>query len=201
MQCHIGLDTRAWARVGARVTGLDFSPAAITAAGEIAERAGLSDRAEFVRADVYDATDALGHATFDVVYVSLGALCWLPSVDRWAEQVGALVAPGGRFHIHDGHPLASALAEGGPGIEQTCFEQPEPHVDDSELIYADATRPIANRRTYEWNHGIGETVPALIRHGLHKEIAARRQRTLPTPLSSVRGRCAGELPSIVRWLQ
>ncbi|MHB1526895.1 MAG: class I SAM-dependent methyltransferase [Candidatus Dormibacteria bacterium] len=92
MQCHIGLDTRAWARVGARVTGLDFSPAAITAAGEIAERAGLSDRAEFVRADVYDATDALGHATFEVVYVSLGALCWLPSVDRWAEQVGALVA-------------------------------------------------------------------------------------------------------------
>ncbi|MHB8325045.1 MAG: class I SAM-dependent methyltransferase [Candidatus Dormibacteria bacterium] len=178
LQCHIGLDTLAWARVGARVTGLDFSPAAITAAREIAERAGLSDRAEFVRADVYDATDALGHATFDVVYVSLGALCWLPSVDRWAEQVGALVAPGGRVYIHDGHPLASALDEGGLVIEQTYFEQPEPYVGDSELTYVDATRPIANRRTYEWNHGIGETVTALIRHGLRVEWLAEHGWTV-----------------------
>ena len=111
LQCHFGLDTLAWARAGAHVTGLDFSPAAIDAAREIARRAGLSERSEFVCSDVYDATTALDHATFDVVYVSLGALCWLPSVDRWAAQVGALVAPGGRFYIHDRHPLAWALAD------------------------------------------------------------------------------------------
>jgi 2-polyprenyl-3-methyl-5-hydroxy-6-metoxy-1,4-benzoquinol methylase len=97
LQCHIGLDTLAWARAGARVTGLDFSPAAIDAARDLARRSGLSDKAEFVCADVYEAASALGHATFDIVYVSLGALCWLPDVDRWAEQVGALVAPGRRF--------------------------------------------------------------------------------------------------------
>ena len=79
LQCHIGLDTLAWARAGASVTGLDFSPAAIAAATEITERAGLSGRARFVCADVYDACEALDHATFDVVYVSLGSLCWLPS--------------------------------------------------------------------------------------------------------------------------
>ena len=114
LQCHFGLDTLAWARAraGARVTGLDFAPSAVAAARGIARRAGLAERAEFVCADVYDAVGALGHAEFDIVYVSLGALCWLPRVERWAAQVGALVAPGGRFYLHDGHPLSSEA--GGP---------------------------------------------------------------------------------------
>src|SRR6266516_4697319 len=87
LQCHFGLDTLAWARVGARVTGLDFSPAAIEAARDLARRAGLADRARFVCGDVYEASDLLGVAAYDVVYVSLGALCWLPNVERWARQV------------------------------------------------------------------------------------------------------------------
>jgi len=166
LQCHFGLDTLAWARAGAQVTGLDFSPAAVEAAQDIAQRAGLAKRAEFVCADVYQATEALGHAEFDIVYVSLGALCWLPSVDRWASQVGALVAPGGRFYLHDGHPLAWALAEDRPEVEHSYFEEVEPLVDDSGCTYTDADRPIVNKRIYGWNHGIGETVSALVRHGL-----------------------------------
>lgn len=178
LQCHIGLDTLAWARVGARVTGLDFSPAAIAAAREIADRAGLAGRSEFICADVYEAVEALGHGTFDVVYVSLGALCWLPSVDRWAEQVGFLVAPGGRFYLHDSHPLAGSLDAEGRAPELTYFEQPEPYADDSGLTYTDASRPLTNQRTYEWNHGIGETVTALIRHGLRLEWLAEHDWTV-----------------------
>lgn len=169
LQCHFGLDTLAWARAGAMVTGLDFSSAAIDAARSIAHRAALADRAAFVCANVYDAVEALDHATFDVVYVSLGALCWLPSVERWAEQVGALVAPGGRFYFHDAHPLSWALAADRLEVAHTCFEEPDPFVEDSDATYTDADRPIANQRTYEWNHGIGETVSALIRHGLRIE--------------------------------
>jgi SAM-dependent methyltransferase len=169
LQCHFGLDTLAWARAGAQVTGLDFSPAAIEAARDIAGRSGLAERAEFVCADVFEAAAALEHTTFDIVYVSLGALCWLPSVERWAEQVGLLVAPSGRFYIHDVHPLAWALADDSLVIEHSYFEESEPHVDDSGVTYTDADRPIDSRRTYEWNHGIGETVTALIRHGLRLE--------------------------------
>jgi SAM-dependent methyltransferase len=165
LQCHFGLDTLQWARAGAQVTGLDFSPAAIDAAREIAVRAGLAERSTFVCANVYDATTALDHATFDVVYVSLGALCWLPSVDRWAEQVGALVAPGGRFYIHDVHPFAWATAEDSWAIEYSYFEEEEPVVEDSEQSYTDAVRPLTHTRSYEWNHSIGEIVTALVTHG------------------------------------
>lgn len=167
LQCHFGLDTLAWARAGARVTGLDFSPEAIDAARDIARRAGLEERATFVCSDVYDAAQALEHATFDVVYVSLGALCWLPSVERWAVQVGALVAPGGRFYIHDVHPLGWALADDTLALGHTYFEEAEPYVEDSDDTYTDAARPIAHQRSYEWNHSIGEIVTALLRHGLH----------------------------------
>jgi SAM-dependent methyltransferase len=169
LQCHFGLDTLAWARAGATVTGLDFSEAAIGAATEIAGRAGLSERSEFVCAEVYEASTALRNVTFDVVYVSLGALCWLPSVDLWAEQVGALVARGGRFYIHDSHPFSWALADDQMVLEHTYFEQKEPYVDDSDQTYTDADRAILNQRTYEWNHSIGEIVNALIRHGLRIE--------------------------------
>jgi SAM-dependent methyltransferase len=166
LQCHFGLDALALARAGAQVTGVDFSPVAIDAAREIARRAGLAHRAEFVCTDVYDALDVLGHARFDVVYVSLGALCWLPSVDRWAEQAAGLLAPGGRLYLHDVHPLAWALADQSLTVQHTYFEQPAPYVDDLGGTYTDGDTTIANRRTYEWNHSIGETVTALIRHDL-----------------------------------
>ena len=169
LQCHIGLDTLQFARGGARVTGLDFSPAAIDAAQDLARRSGLSDRSRFVCADVYDAFDALSGQTFDIVYVSLGALCWLPSVDRWAEQVGSLVAPGGRFYLHEQHPVEWALADDEATFADTYFEESSPYVDESESTYTDGDRSLINRRSYQWNHGIGETVTALIRHGLRLE--------------------------------
>lgn len=178
LQCHFGLDALTWARAGAIVTGLDFSPVAVEAARDLARRAGLVDRSRFVCADVFDAATALQGATFDIVYVSLGALCWLPSVDRWAEQVGSLVRPGGRFYLHDVHPLAWALSEEGPTVAEPYFEEPEPYVDRSGATYTDADSPLANRVTYEWNHGLGETVSALLRHGLTLEWLVEHDWTL-----------------------
>lgn len=169
LQCHFGLDTLQFARVGAVVTGLDFSPVAIEAARDIATRAGLNTRAEFVCADVYDAVEALNGATFDIVYVSLGALTWLPKVHEWAEQAATLVKPDGRFYIHDVHPLSWALADRELTIEHTYFEEHEPFVDESGETYADAERKLPNARTHEWNHGLGEIVTALVRHGLQLE--------------------------------
>ncbi|MBV9412597.1 MAG: DUF1932 domain-containing protein [Acidimicrobiia bacterium] len=165
LQCHFGLDTLAWARAGATAVGLDFSPAAIAAADELATKAGLADRARFVCADVEDAAKALGGETFDIAYVSLGALCWLPSVERWAEQLGHLVRPGGRLYVHDTHPLSWALADDHLAVEHTYFEERRPFVSESPRTYTDSEVPIENQRAYEWNHSLGEIVRALIANG------------------------------------
>jgi SAM-dependent methyltransferase len=166
LQCHFGLDTLAWADAGARVVGVDFSAEAIRVADDLAARARLHDRSTFVCANVYDAAEVLAPRRFDVVYVSLGALIWLPSVGRWAEQVAALTRPGGRLYLHEIHPLAWSLADDAPAFAHTYFEEPDPFVDDSDQTYTDADRPLVNTRTYEWNHSIGEVVMALIDRGM-----------------------------------
>ena len=178
LQCHFGLDTLAWATAGARVTGLDFSPEAIREAEDLAARAGLSDRARFVCADVLRAREALDHVTFDIVYVSLGALCWLPSVARWAEEAAGLVRPGGRLYLHDVHPVCWSLADDALEFAHTYFEEAEPYADDSDQTYTDAERPLAHTRSYEWNHGIGEVVTALIDQGLRIDVLQEHDWTV-----------------------
>lgn len=168
LQCHFGKDTLAWARAGATVTGLDFSAPAIAAARDLAGRAGLADRSEFVCAPVSGATTALGGRTFDIVYVSLGALSWLPSVDEWAGQVAGLLDSGGRLFLHDVHPLSLALDDDELTIAWTYFEEPVPYRDTPVGSYADpgAGDALAGGETFSWNHGIGETVAALLGRGL-----------------------------------
>lgn len=166
LQCHIGLDTLAWARAGAQVVGLDFSPAAVAAARDLARRAGLTERATFVCADVNEAAAALRGASFDIVYVSLGALCWLPSVTRWAGQVAALLATGGRLYLHDVHPVSCALGDDEAVFERSYFEDSAGVMFDDGLMYTGGPALVEHRQTFEWNHGIGEIVSALMGEGL-----------------------------------
>ena len=82
LQCHIGTDTISLARLGASMTGLDFSAPAVEQARRLAGRIGADAR--FVQADVYSAAEVLGRGAFDLVFTGIGALCWLPSIRRWA---------------------------------------------------------------------------------------------------------------------
>ena len=96
----------------------------------------------------------------------MGALTWLPSIDRWAAVVSALVRPGGRLFVHDVHPLSDAFGEHELVVEHSYFEEPEPYVDDSGLTYTDGSYVPSTVRNYSWNHSLGEIVTAVIEHGL-----------------------------------
>lgn len=166
LQCHIGTDTISLARLGASVTGLDFSGPAVTAAADLAARTGADAR--FVQSDVYAAPDVLGAGGFDLVYTGIGALCWLPSVARWAKVVSALLKPGGRLFIREGHPALGAVRHRGGQltVEFPYFEQPEPMVWEDDGTYVESPVAIAHTTTHEWNHGLGETVTALLDAGM-----------------------------------
>src|SRR5437763_10498553 len=104
LQCHIGTDTLSLARLGARMTGLDFSPAALTEARRLAAATGTD--IDYVQSDVYDAPAALGDVPpFDFVFTGIGAICWLPDIRRWAGVVADLLRPGGRLLMREGHPV------------------------------------------------------------------------------------------------
>lgn len=167
LQCHIGTDTLSLARLGARMTGLDFSPAAIVQARLLAQRAGAD--LEFVEANVFEAAEALPRESFDLVYTGIGALNWLPSIERWANSVASLLKPGGRLFIREGHPVLYALSDDRQDalvIEHAYFERETPLVLDSAQTYVETDGRLTATITHEWNHGLGEVISALLRHGM-----------------------------------
>ena len=97
LQCHIGTDTISLSRLGASITGLDFSAPAIAEAQRLAAEAG--DDVRFVEGDVSLASELLGCGQFDLVYTGIGALCWLPDIEHWARTVADLLRPGGRLFL------------------------------------------------------------------------------------------------------
>lgn len=169
LQCHFGMDTLRWARAGAVVTGLDFSPAAIEQATLLAARAGLSERSTFVCSNVYDAGQTLEGRHYDVVYVSLGSLCWLPDVHAWAAIVAGLLRPGGRLYLHDVHPLAATLDDDGHCIEFDYFSEPDKALAfDFDRTYTDGAT-LHSTKTFEWIHSLGDIVGGLLANGLALE--------------------------------
>ena len=168
LQCHIGTDTISLARLGARMTGLDFSRASLEQARLLSERAG--PRVEFVEAELYDAVAVLGAGAFDFVFTGIGALCWLPSVGRWANVVADLLVPGGRLFLREGHPMLWTLdderADGTLAVEHPYFERAEPMILDYPGTYVETTSTFTHNVTHEWNHGLGEIVTALSDAGL-----------------------------------
>jgi SAM-dependent methyltransferase len=168
LQCHIGTDTVSLSRLGARMTGLDFSPAAMEQARALVGRSG--DDVSFVESDVYDAVSALGGEQFDLVFTGIGALCWLPSISRWAAAVGALLKPGGRLFIREGHPMLWSLddtrSDGLVVVDFPYFERDEPIVWEEGGTYVETDVVFTANTTHSWNHGLGEIATALIAEGL-----------------------------------
>jgi len=167
LQCHIGTDTVSLARLGASMTGLDFSGPAVAAATKLAEETGAD--ATFVQSDVYAAPDVLPNEAFDLVYTGIGALCWLPDIRRWAKVVAALLRPGGRLFIREGHPMLWTIGERDDdllAVEHAYFEQPEPLTWTEGGTYVDTDVVFERNVSHEWNHGLGEIVTALLDAGL-----------------------------------
>ena len=174
-QCHFGEDTLSWARLGAHVTGLDFSGPAIEAARELAERCDL--QAEFVQANVYDCVESLGGRRFDIVYTGLGALNWLPDVERWADVMASLVAPDGCLYLAEFHPFSHVFGDDDLTVEYPYFHD-EPFVFPNAGSYASPGAKTVHNRAYEWNHGLGEVVSAIIDAGFELEFLHEHDHTL-----------------------
>lgn len=173
LQCHWGCDTLILARRGATVVGLDFSGPAITAARTLATECGLAARARFVEADLYDARKAIPEpGSFDRVFVTWGAIHWLPDINEWARIVAYFLKPGGSVYLAEGHPAAlvfddeTASRETGlPGYFVPYFHT-DPLVIESTEDYVDPEARLKNVRTCCWLHPVGAVVTALISAGL-----------------------------------
>ena len=160
------------------MTGLDFSEPAIEAARQLAEATG----ADAVRSSASSATRqrCSARAEFELACTGIGAICWLPDIGRWAEVVAALLRPGGRLFIREGHPMLWTIDEkrtDALAVEFPYFETPKPTVWDEGGTYVETDTVFQTTITHTWNHGLGETVTAVLDTGM--ESLGSRNTTVP----------------------
>lgn len=161
LQCHFGQDTLSLARMGALATGLDLSDKAIDEARKLARRMDLE--ADFIAANVLDFQPAL-EGRFDIVFTSFGVLGWLPELDGWARHIHRYLKPGGKLVLVEFHPVVWMFDSAFTGVAHSYFNRAR--IEEVEAgTYADTAAPI-NLPSHSWNHGIGETVSALLHAGL-----------------------------------
>ncbi|MEO1088272.1 MAG: class I SAM-dependent methyltransferase [Acidobacteriota bacterium] len=159
LQCHFGLDTLSWARLGARVVGVDLSTEAVRTATELAAELELDAR--FIASDVLQ-LDAALEDTFDIVYTSYGVLDWIRDLDAWAGVVARRLRPGGTFYIVEFHPILGALSEDGGRFEHAYFHDDEPTVYREQGSYAAPDDP-EESVMHVWQHTLGDVAPRCAR--------------------------------------
>lgn len=82
LQCHFGMDTISLAKLGANVTGVDFSEKAIARAEELSNQ--LQVEVSYICCDIYSLPDIINEQ-FDIIYTSYGVINWLPDLNRWGR--------------------------------------------------------------------------------------------------------------------
>lgn len=165
LQCHFGMDTLAWARRGAAVTGIDFSLQSIALARKLSEE--LNIPATFFCADIATLPDVLD-GRFDIVFTSYGVLHWLSDLQRWGQVIAHFLNPGGIFYIVEDHPFMRVFTTKVTTdlkVANRYFYSPEPDRLESTGTYASPGSDVSNTY-YIWNHSLGEIINSLITAGL-----------------------------------
>lgn len=161
LQCHFGLDTLSWARLGASVTGMDFSEPAILKARELAAQTGLD--ATFVCCNVFDLPQHLS-GEFDIVFTSYGVIGWLPDLKPWAKVVSHFLKPGGTFYMAEFHPFIWMYDNQREKVAYSYFNR-EVISEEVSGSYA-SDEGLVGGMEYGWNHGLSEVFGVLMAEGL-----------------------------------
>lgn len=161
LQCHFGMDSISLSRLGAKVTGIDFSEDAINKAKELAKSA--NEDTQFLVSDVYNLPNVLNEK-FDLVYTSFGVIGWLPDLKKWAEVISHFLKPDGELVFAEFHPVIWMHDDDFEEVKYSYFNE-EPIVETYEGTYADPNASIVNH-TMTWNHAISEVLENLLESGL-----------------------------------
>jgi len=155
LQCHFGLDTLSWARAGAQVTGVDLSSDAIVKANELANKINI--KANFICNDIYKFGER-NKEKYDIVFISYGALCWLPDLKKWAEVIAKSLKVDGQVNLVEFHPFNDLLTG------YSYFGSESPDVEE-EITYTENCGE-ETQKVITWAHSISEVLNALIDVGI-----------------------------------
>lgn len=163
LQCHFGLDTLSWQRLGASCTGVDISEKAIRTAHAINEKLKLG--ANFLCSDIYNLPDELNNS-YDVVFSSYGVLCWLKDLDEYAKIVASKLKSGGFYYLAELHPFFNLFDIG----DDTLKRKYESGRETTEIIgsYIENKKSFEGKQTH-FSFTISSILNALIKANLQIE--------------------------------
>lgn len=163
LQCHFGQDTLSLARHGAVATGLDISDESIRYARDLSQQMGIG--ATFICADVYTMTEHFDAAAFDMVYVSYGAICWLPDLSEWARQISTILKPDGQLILVEFHPILYMFDFPTKRLAYPYFSHALPITEDTSGTYAAPNADI-QLKDHFWTHPISEVLESILKYNM-----------------------------------
>ena len=169
LQCHLAFDAIWFAKQGARVTGVDLSPESLATAARFAADAGVD--IEWVQADAQALPSSLD-GRFDVVFASIGAICWIADMQAWMDGVSRVLAPGGSLVLVDLHPIVQMLSSTDPLVMDWPYAYDGPSLEVSSGSYTTPDAPVTDSSSVSYAHDLGEVVTTCIRAGMRIDALA-----------------------------
>jgi SAM-dependent methyltransferase len=166
LACNNGRELISLKNLGARrAVGFDISDAAIDEAKKLALHAGVD--CEFVRTDVYEIPPQY-RGCFDLIYVSIGALAWMPDLNRFFAIASSLLRNNGRLLIYEIHPFLHMFdpsKKDDPLQVSESYFRSEPWIDNDSLdYYGNAQYPASVQ--YNFPHKISDLINGCVKHRL-----------------------------------
>ena len=170
--CNNGRELMSLVRhTGARAgVGFDLAGNILAQARRIAGETGIP--CTFVEGDVCQAPDSY-HGQFDLILITIGALCWMKDLAPFFAKVYACLKPGGRMLLHDAHPVTAMFAV--PQEEAFDPENParlvydyfrsDPFVDTYGMVYL-AGQAYDSKPFTSFSHTLGSVVTHAVQNGL-----------------------------------
>ena len=169
--CNNGRELLTMLNMGARNgTGFDITDNFTTEGRRLAQEANLNG--DFVATNIYD-IDAIYAERFDLLLITIGALCWFDNLDRFFSKVALVLKTGGTVLINEQHPYTNMLAmpneasfdQARPDQVVCSYFKEDPWIENDGLDYIGGTH-YASKTFYSFSQPFAVIFNALYKNGL-----------------------------------
>ncbi len=192
--CNNGVELLSLKNLGAgQCSGFDISDAAIEEATERALRSGID--CHFVRTDVYE-IGAEYHDCFDMAYITVGCLGWMPDLKLFFAKAAALLRENGLIFIHEIHPFADLLPYGCDGAAENLrivepYFRTEPYAEAGALDYLRQAQYPSTATNYWFMHTLSSILMGLVGNGIAIEYFAENETAISPEHNAIEAAGAG----------
>jgi SAM-dependent methyltransferase len=149
--------------------GFDIAENQVAFANEKARELNLP--CAFVAENVYDIDDRY-REQFDLVIITIGALCWFDDLDRFFAVVAKCMKPGAAIVINEQHPCTNMLATDGeelfdPAHRTAChYSYFEHEWTGNEGMYYMTQKRYRSKTFTDYTHPLSEIVSGMCNNGI-----------------------------------